>query len=50
MSALGTEYKINVHMKPIDGLSMDKYDYFKTISRSVRENMMGDYECFRNGI
>lgn len=29
MSALGTEYKINVHMKPIDGLHMasDKVDF-----------------------
>lgn len=29
MSALGTEYKINVHMEPIDGLPMasDKVDF-----------------------
>ena len=29
MSALGTEYKINVHMKPIDGLHMasDNVDF-----------------------
>ena len=27
MSVDVTEYKINVHAEPIDGLSMDKYDF-----------------------
>ena len=27
MSALGTELKINVHVKPIDGLHMSDYDF-----------------------
>ncbi|MEE1071130.1 MAG: hypothetical protein U0L26_01865 [Cellulosilyticum sp.] len=41
MSALGTEYKINVHMKPIDGIHManDNVDFECTLyvnsSRSV---------------
>lgn len=27
MSALGTEYKINVHVEPVDGSTMDKFDF-----------------------
>ena len=27
MSALGTEFKINVHVEPIDGLHMSGYDF-----------------------
>ena len=27
MSALGTEFKINVHVEPIDGLHMSDYDF-----------------------
>ena len=27
MSALGTEYKINVHVEPIDGSTMDDFDF-----------------------
>ena len=27
MSALGTEFKINAHVEPIDGLSMSKYNF-----------------------
>ena len=27
MSSLGTEFKINVHVEPIDGLHMDDYDF-----------------------
>lgn len=28
MSALGTELKINVHVEPMDGLTMDGYDFY----------------------
>ena len=27
MSALGTEFKMNVHLEPIDGLHMSGYDF-----------------------
>lgn len=27
MSSLGTEFKINVHVEPIDGLHMNDYDF-----------------------
>lgn len=27
MSALGTEYKINVHVEPVDGSTMDDFDF-----------------------
>ena len=27
MSALGTEFKINVHVEPIDGMHMSDYDF-----------------------
>lgn len=27
MSALGSEFKINIHVEPIDGSTMDKYDF-----------------------
>lgn len=27
MSSFGTEFKINVHVEPIDGLHMDDYDF-----------------------
>lgn len=27
MSALGTEFKINVHAEPIDGMHMSEYDF-----------------------
>lgn len=27
MSALGTEFKFNVHIEPIDGLHMSEYDF-----------------------
>lgn len=27
MSALGTEFKINIHVEPIDGFTMDKCDF-----------------------
>lgn len=27
MSCLGTDFKINVHVEPIDGLHMDDYDF-----------------------
>ena len=27
MSALGTEYKINIHVEPVDGSTMDDFDF-----------------------
>ena len=27
MSSLGTKFKINIHVEPIDGLHMDDYDF-----------------------
>jgi len=27
MSALGSEYKINVHVEPVDGSTMDAFDF-----------------------
>lgn len=27
MSVLGTEFKLNIHLEPIDGLSMQDYDF-----------------------
>lgn len=27
MSALGTEFKMNVHLEPMDGLHMSDYDF-----------------------
>jgi hypothetical protein len=27
MSSFGTEFKINIHVEPIDGLHMDDYDF-----------------------
>ena len=31
MSALGTEYKINVHVEPVDGSTMDDFDFECTL-------------------
>ena len=36
MSALGTEYKINVHVEPVDGSTMDDFDFECMLY--VREN------------
>mgnify|MGYP006967262175 CR=1 FL=1 len=54
MSALGTEFKINVHVEPIDGMHMSGYDFEcefycyrnKTIKVSKRDMVMVDEDNY----
>lgn len=40
MSSLGTEFKLNIHLEPIDGLSMRNYDFVAYVYASSYRKVM----------